>query len=82
MKRITLHLRQWWSGRKQQAIEKDILQLANSFQVTERNGNLYLVNEGTAFCIIPSDALAYQIVELLRKAREAAADYHIKSREE
>lgn len=82
MKRITLHLRQWWSGRKRQAVERDMLHLANSFQVKERDGNLYLVNEGTAFYILPVDTTACQIVDLLRKAREAAVDYQLKMLEE
>jgi hypothetical protein len=73
METIKTLLKKWFG--KERRLNNELNNLRRNFQVTERGGQLWIVENGIAIHSIAADLTATEIVALLNRSRKAAVSF-------
>lgn len=69
------YLKSWWNNRQKKEKQALTNAIRSEFEVTERNGVLFLTHDGVAFKQIPCEMAALEIAKMLNIARDTAQTY-------
>jgi hypothetical protein len=73
METIKILFKKWFG--KERRLSNELNNLRRNFQVTERGGQLWIVENGIAIHSITADLTAAEIVALLNRSRKAAVSF-------
>lgn len=72
-------IKEWWANRKakaqQQRKERISMEVSEDYNVTERNGNLYLIVGSRAAAKFDGTSTVTEVIATIRKARNAQIDF-------
>lgn len=72
-------IKEWWANRKakaqQQRKERISMEVSEDYNITERNGNLYLIVGSRAVAKFDGTSTVTEVIATIRKARNAQIDF-------
>lgn len=72
-------IKEWWANYKakaqQQRKERMNIEVSEDYNVTERNGNLYLIVGGRAAAKFDGTSTVTEVIAMIKKARNSQIDF-------